>query len=170
VYTADKSDVEIITPLLRSERKSLGPVAELGRSYKGTLLSLTLFLTARWNCRWRPESVVLGWFQVHVDLHIVSTEAALVKKILNAKACNALLIHPHAGNRGCPGRRKRKVESPAVAISYCAFMDWESAIRLCGSTRMMPPRGLSMSAMSKTAIDTSIGTTSSRSAPLQRSL
>ena len=94
--TADKSDVEIITPLLLSERKSLGPVAELGRSYKGTLLSLTLFLTARWNCRWRPERVVLGWFQVHVDLHIVSTyrdfsgEVARVDRILNPKACNAL--------------------------------------------------------------------------------
>ena len=46
--------------------------------------------------------------RIHVGLHIVSTEAALVKKILNAKACNALLIHPHAGNRGCPGRPQAK--------------------------------------------------------------
>ena len=102
--TADKSDVEIITPLLLSERKSLGPVAELGRSYKGTLVSLTLFLTACWSCHWRPERVVLGWFQVHVDLHIVSTKAALVKRIMSARACNALLIYPHTSNRGCPRR------------------------------------------------------------------
>ena len=68
------------------------------------------------------------------------------------------------------GVRKRKVESPAVAIFYCAFMDCESAIRLFGCTRMMPPRGLSMSAISKTEMDTIIGTTSNKSAPLRRSL
>jgi hypothetical protein len=40
VYTADKSDA---TPLLPSERKSLGPVAELGRSYKGSLCHSRFF-------------------------------------------------------------------------------------------------------------------------------
>ena len=79
MYTADKSDVEIITPPLLSERKSLGPVAELGRSYKGTLVSHAFFD--------RPlELPLAARTRIHVGLHIVSTEAALVKKILNAKA------------------------------------------------------------------------------------
>jgi hypothetical protein len=63
----------------------------------------------------------LGWFQVHVGLHIVSTEAALVKKILNAKACNALLIHPHAGNRGCPGRPQAKSREPGACHILLRF-------------------------------------------------
>ena len=141
--TADKSDVEIITPLLLSERKSLGPVAELGRSYKGTLLSLTLFLTARWNCRWRPERVVLGWFQVHVDLHIVSTyrdfsgEVARVDRILNAKACNALLIYPRFdANTFWNFKRTAEVfgakypASPLGLISVAALLPHSWSIRL----------------------------------------
>ncbi len=40
MYTADKSDA---TPLLPSERKSLGPVAELGRSYKGCFVTHAFF-------------------------------------------------------------------------------------------------------------------------------
>jgi radical SAM superfamily enzyme YgiQ (UPF0313 family) len=143
VCTADKSDVEIITPLLLSERKSLGPVAELGRSYKGTLLSLTLFLTARWNCRWRPERVVLGWFQVHVDLHIVSTyrdfsgEVARVDRILNAKACNALLIYPRFdANTFWNFKRTAEVfgakypASPLGLISVAALLPHSWSIRL----------------------------------------
>jgi radical SAM superfamily enzyme YgiQ (UPF0313 family) len=143
VCTADKSDVEIITPLLLSERKSLGPVAELGRSYKGTLLSLTLFLTARWNCRWRPERVVLGWFQVHVDLHIVSTyrdfsgEVARVDRILNAKACNALLIYPRFdANTFWNFKRTAEVfgakypASPLGLITVAALLPHSWSIRL----------------------------------------
>ena len=141
--TADKSDVEIITPLLLSERKSLGPVAELGRSYKGTLLSLTLFLTARWNCRWRPERVVLGWFQVHVDLHIVSTyrdfsgEVARVDRIWNPKACNALLIYPRFdANTFWNFKRTAEVfgakypASPLGLITVAALLPHSWSIRL----------------------------------------
>jgi hypothetical protein len=65
VYTDDKSDVEIITPLLPSERKSLGPVAELGRSYKGPLCHsrffdrlLELTLAARTRSIGRHESLL----------------------------------------------------------------------------------------------------------------
>jgi hypothetical protein len=49
-------------------------------------------------------------------------------------------------------------------------MDWDSEIRLSGSTRMIPIRGLSMSAMSKTDIDTMIGNTRSRRHSISKSL
>ena len=50
-----------------------------------------------------------------------------------------------------------------------AFIHWDVAIRLFGATRMTPPRGLSMSAMRKNAIDATTGTTMRTSRPALRS-
>jgi hypothetical protein len=45
---------------------------------------------------------------------------------------------------------------------YCARRDSKRLTRFCGVTRMTPPRGLSMSAISRKEIDTTSGTTSDR--------
>lgn len=68
MYTADKSDA---TPLLPSERKSLGPVAELGRSYKGCFVTHAFFdrlleLTRRPETRKYWADVALMALHLHV--------------------------------------------------------------------------------------------------------
>ena len=92
MYTADKSDAGIVTPPLLSERKGLGPVAQLGGFVQRIALSLTFLLDrllepmlaartrsigltwacfveaateilAPWRCRAAPNRIVLLRFE-----------------------------------------------------------------------------------------------------------
>jgi hypothetical protein len=85
----------------------------------------------------------LGWFQVHVDLHIVSTyrdfsgEVARVDRIWNPKACNALLIYPRFdANTFWNFKRTAEVfgakypASPLGLITVAALLPHSWSIRL----------------------------------------
>lgn len=55
--------------------------------------------------------------------------------------------------------REMRIRQQESHLTYCLCSDCDRLIRFCGSTRMTPLRGLSMSAMSKNAIATTNGKT-----------
>src|SRR5579871_3218757 len=81
-----------------------------------------------------------------------------------------------------PKRRRRLCgamivtsNAPAVASQhcercYCDLSDSDKAMRFCGSMRMMPPRGLSMSAIRKKAIVRIVGNMTRVDCDVRRSL
>jgi hypothetical protein len=80
--------------------------------------------------------------------------------------------------RGAYRRRWRSRATRTLAVKwwengrvviYCASIERDNASKFCGSTRMMPPRGLSISAIRNSGIDKITGRTRSSGTPLRRS-
>ena len=102
---------------------------------------------------------------VFLDINLTGKSGIeLRRELTSARAALPVtnLTQPH--QRQSAGKAMGKSPDPREPLAYCGFMNWDTAMRFCGSTRMTPPRGLSISAIRKNEIDTTIGKMRSTSA------